>query len=630
MTRRIVTSLVAVVVLGSLLCAGPALGKGSLTKVEDEFEKAIRRVTPATVVCLPWGVEPKKIIGGSSGVIVSRKGLVLSDGDVGIYLDVPSGQQPKAEHRKWADLVEIRLPSLKGKGFQSFKAKVIKRDRDLDTTLMRIEKPPSGLKYLKAGNSDLLKVGDFAFAVGNSFGLAAEAPPTLTAGVVASLVAGTTKEEGAYRYIYTSAAVNPGVNGGPFVDIEGQLVGTISNVVPLVGTGKKQDDPELAYAYLGKVIPVQRLKHCYKDLPEFAELFPEPKSSSTRRRESAALATVFHHTARRAYKSVVSLEVKRKGQLSLAEPAGRGTVNIPRYLGPVSGVLVSEDGYVLTSLYNLANIATLVHGGRWRKPPANVKVAAGLAGITSITVHLPDARKVPAKVVGHHEGIGVALLKADLSGGGTTASGGLELLTPAKPSELRAGRFVLTIGNPFGVNRLDDPLLTVGMLSKQHADDTASPWASQWQTDAGITDANCGGAAVDLEGRLLGVLTLWSTTMHGRNSGIGFVVPWTQIEPVLGELKRGRTFRAPFFGITWKQLGNELTTVLATVLKDKAADKAGLKAGDEIVEIDGKAVATPNDVREVLRGRWSGDTLLLLIRRAGKEQQIKMVLGARE
>ncbi len=630
--RRILLPLALLLLGGAVFLPAPAAAKGSLSKVEDEFEKAIQRVTPATVVCRPWGVEARKIRTGTSGVVMSRKGLVLSDGDVGLYFDIPKGEKFKTEHIKRADLIEVRLPNLKGKGFRSYKATVIKRDKDLDTTLMRMEKPPGGLKYLKAGNSDALKVGDFAFAMGNSFGHAAEAPPTLTAGVIASLPPKGTETGGRYRYIYTSAAVNPGVNGGPLVDIHGHLVGTISNSVPLVGSGKPQDAPELAYAYMGKVIPVERLKHHYADLDEFAELFPEPKAAEPKGGETSALATVFHHTARKAYRSVVSFKVKRKGQLSLAEPAGRGKlVNIPRYLGPVSGVLVSRDGYILTSLYNVANTATLVHGQRWATAPDTVKVKACLEGIEKITVYMPDGKAAPATLVSHHQGLGLVLLKAELkpaSAGETMTSH--ETMQPADVAEMKAGRFVLAIGNPFGAKRLDDPLLTVGLLSKRHVTGSEHPWASQWQTDAGVTDANCGGAAVDLQGRLMGVVTLWSATQHGRNSGIGFVIPWSEIQLVLPEMMRGRSYKPPFFGITWKQLGTELTTVLDKILEGKAAEKAGLKSGDEIVKINGDAVSTPGDVRNLLRGTWSGDTLLLTIRRGGKEQDVKITLGARE
>ena len=72
----------------------------------------------------------------------------------------------------------------------------------------------------------------------DSFNLADEAPPSLTVGVLSTLVplppgSPQAEKEGTFEWIYTSAAVNPGVNGGPLVDVEGRLVATISGPVPL-------------------------------------------------------------------------------------------------------------------------------------------------------------------------------------------------------------------------------------------------------------------------------------------------------------------------------------------------------------------------------------------------------------
>lgn len=630
--RRLSASIALCVLLVTLVGLPSAEGRGSVSKVEDEFEKAIKKVTPATCVCLPWGIDQRLLIGGSSGVIMSRKGLVLSDGDVGIHLDGPrgKGKNPKPA---WSDDVEIRLPNLRGKGFSSYKARVIRRNRDLDTSLLRIEKPPSSLKFLKAGNSDELKVGDFTFAMGNSFGLAAEAPPTLTAGVVASLTPGKEKRDSLYEHIYTSAAVNQGVNGGPLVDIHGQLVGTISSAVSLVQRGVNPDDPRLGYAYFGKVVPIERLRAHYADLPEFGELFPEAKRKEPKLGSSGSLALAFHGTARRAFRSVVSLAIKRKGKLSLAEPSQRGMINIPRYLGPVSGVLVSEDGFILTSLYNLANLVSLVNPGL-RSLPENARVQAGVAGIESINVFLPGGDTAPVKIIARHEGLGIVLLKAELgSGDGTTASAQLEGLVPATPAPTKAfepGRFVLALGNPFGENRLEDPLLTVGVLSKQHVATSDKPWAGQWQTDAGITDANAGGAAVDLRGRLLGITTIWSSTQHGRNSGIGFIVPWTQIEPVLGEMKRGREFRPPLFGLEWVRVAGRPTLSVSKVSPGSAAEKAGVKAGDSVVGMGDARFESLLDFMKAMKGRWSGDQVVLVVKRDGKELQLPVTLGARE
>jgi S1-C subfamily serine protease len=603
----------------------PASAKGSLSRVEHEFERAIRRVTPATVVCLPWQVDPKLVIGGSSGVIMSRKGLVLSDGDAGVHLD----QMPtKASKPKlvWSDEIEVRLPNLKGKGFRSLRARVLHRDRDHDTTLLRIEDPPSTLKSLDAASSDDLRVGDFAFAMGNSFGLAAEATPTLTAGVVTALPRNPDATGGKWQYIYTSAAVNQGVNGGPLVDINGNLIGTISSAVSLVQRDVKPDDPRLAYAYFGKVVPVDRLRTIYAALPEAKELFSAADEKETRDGESGALATVFHETARRAYASLVSLDIERKTPLNLTDFTRGRPVQIPRYLGPVSGVLVSPDGYVLTSLYNLANVSELVVPAIASRMPENARIEAGIAGVQKIVAHLPDGRAVPARVVARHEGIGLALLKADVGKGAAP----LVAATPAPPEAFKAGRFVLALGDPFGKDRADDPLLTIGMLSKQHDLTSDGPWAGQWQTDAGVTDANSGGAAVDLRGRLLGVLTIWSSRMHGRNSGIGFIVPWRQIQRYLAAMERGRNFEAPFMGVSWKAVGEGLySTTLDTVMEGSAAAKAGLRPGDEIVAMDGKPVQKPEDVKVILHEHWAGDTLELTIRRGGNEQKVSLTLGAR-
>ena len=632
--------LLVVAACGLLLSGGIASAKGSLSKVEAEFEKAIKRVTPTTVVCLPAGVDPKKVPSASSGVIISKKGYVLSDGDVGIWLDVPKGVRVSPMHVRRSDEIMVRIANANGRGFKTYPAKVIRRSQELDTTLMKLEKPPSGMKALTLGSSDELRVGDFAFVMGNSFGLASEAAPTLTAGIIASLVpfdaaAAKHGKGGRWGALYTSAAVNPGVNGGPFVDVHGRLIGTISSSV--VFRGRNHSDPELAYSYLGKVVPVERLKAHYKDLPEYDDAFPD-KDKKVKPGESAVLSTVFHHTARKAYRSLVSLKIKRKAPLDLREPApprGQPTL-IPRYLGSVSGVLISQDGYILTSLYNLANISTLQTQSPWmgREIPPSCKLQAGIGGIDKVDVFLPDGREMPAKLVSWHEGIGLALFKLEgLGETGSPVSGGegkqFDLMEPAPAERFQSGNFVLGLGNPFGEKRLPDPLLTVGVLSKQHAPKAADRWAGQWQTDAGVTDGNCGGAAVDLHGRLYGILSIWTSTRHGRNSGIGFIIPWPQIEPALGEMKRGRSFRLPFFGIRWAVVAGVQTTILSFVDKEAAAGKAGLRKGDRIAAIDGIAVSTPDDVRKALQGLYCDDEIVLKVDRGGEMLDIKVKLGAR-
>ena len=107
---------------------------GPLDMLEGDFEKAISRITPATVECKPYGIPPEQVLGGSSGVIVSRKGYIFSDGDVGSYRKGKQGEKPEVA---WSDDVEVRVPDLKGKGFRAYRATVIHRNRKVDTSLLR-------------------------------------------------------------------------------------------------------------------------------------------------------------------------------------------------------------------------------------------------------------------------------------------------------------------------------------------------------------------------------------------------------------------------------------------------------------------------------------------------------------
>ncbi len=590
-------------------------GSGSLGKLEKEFKGAIDKVTPATVVCVPDGATA--VPPGSSGVIVSRKGLVLSDGDVGMA----TRKKGEGQERFRTDDVEIRVPDLKKGTYTSYKAKVIRRDRKLDATLLRIEDPPplGFSNHLLPGSSAELKVGSFTFAMGNAFGLSAEGSPTLTAGVISSL----TRLEGGtgYEFLYTSAAVNPGMNGGPLVDVNGRLVGTIS-------TWGRAGDPKEPYQFLGKVIPIDRIRAAFKDLEEYEELFPDKAPPERRSPESDALERVFQFTARQGYAAVVSLDVKRKTPVSGLVPARGGTATLARYQGPVSGVLVSSDGLVITSLYNLTNIVELGFR-RWsgRMPP-EARVSTGLAAIESVQVHFSDGAGYPAKLVSYHEGLGLALLRADLSGAEGSTAAGRKPLATAPPDALRAGMFALALGNPFGATPNPDPLLTVGILSKKHADDDANPWRGHWQTDAGGTDANCGGAVVDVEGRLLGMMSLWAANYHGRNSGIAFILPWSRIAEALPAMKGGKSFRRPLMGITWDPDSDE--PKLGKVTEGSAAAKAGLLTGDVLLKLGDDEVASVEDCTRILQDHWAGDRLKISARRGDKAYEFDLVLGARE
>ncbi len=593
-----------------LLAPARGFAKGSLDDVEREFREAIGKVTPATVICVPRGVESERA-SSSSGVIVSRSGLVLSDGDVGAVLG-PKGRG--LDHL--SEDVEIRVPDLEKGGFSSYPAVVVRRERGSDTCLLRVtQPPPGGFPFaLPPAGSDHLKVGDFLFVTGNAFGLSEETPPALTAGIVSALTYLPPGDGGGrLEYVYTSAAVNPGVNGGPVVDVEGRLVGTVSTwMLPT---------PTEPYQFLGKVLPIDRIRAIYSDLPETKIAFTAVAATPARATGAAKLERVLRSAAAKAYPWVVSLEVTRATPLSTKSPGDRSLADTARWQGPVSGVLVSGDGFIVTSLYNLTNVTELVLPGA--ELPPEMQVESGLRAVTKVTAHLGGGLDVPAKLVAHDGRLGIALLQADLAGkddGGRTAPG-LSVPDVAPADAFQPGRFVLALGNPFGKDRLPDPLLTFGVLSKVHADDVPSAWRGQWQTDAGVTDANVGGALVDVRGRVLGVLQLWMPLRQGRNSGIGFVVPWPSVVAALPRLEAGRSLRRGRLGI--RLAAGDGPPAIDEVTPGSAAEHAGLRAQDVIVGVDGRPITDARSGAELLTGRWEGEHLKLRVRRGSDEIDVE-------
>lgn len=626
-------ALAALLVLG---LRAPDVSADALSDVENEFERAISRVTPATVVCVPAGIKSSQTTrpGSSSGVIVSKKGLILSDGDAGIWHEITGRGKDRKVVNHDSDTIEVRIPDLRGRGFRAYEAKVVLRERKLDTTLLRLTKPPSGLKYLSIGNSDDLQVGDFAFAMGNSFGLASEAPPTLTAGIISGLVPHGDASEGRHATIFTSAAVNQGVNGGPLVDVEGRLIGVISG--PETPWDPKTGEANRPFQFLGRVTPINRLKAFYARIADAKDMFKDASESKGRARKAAILETVFHETARRSYRGVVSLEISRKDDKPYKQMfvAARGRLAaLPRYSGPVSGILINNDGEILTSVYNLANTIG-ISGNLPGNAPPETKFSHGLSLITKITAHLPDGRAQEVEIVGRHDGIGVVLLRPKAPEPDAPAAEGdqreyaFKMLEPVAPEWYEAGRMVLSVSNPFGKDRQPDPLLTYGILSKQHEPDAKDAWAGQWQTDCSGTDATSGGAVVDLRGRLVGMLHVWDPGRHGRNSGIAFVVPWPQINAVLPELRKGRVFSPPLVGVRWEP-DPEAGLLVRSVVADGPAFKAGIKVNDVVTAINGQEIENIAQVPGMLKGRWSGDKITLTVKRGEETLEVELTLGSK-
>ena len=269
---------------------------------------------------------------------------------------------------------------------------------------------------------------------------------------------------------------------------------------------------------------------------------------------------------------------------------------MPKQQGLGSGVIVSEDGYIITNNHVVDNA-------------------------DEVKIGLADGREFTAKVVGKDPKTDIAVLKIDASG--------LPVITIANSEKIEVGDLVLAIGNPFGVGQT----VTMGMVSATGRGVLGLDYEDFIQTDAAINPGNSGGALVDAEGRLIGINTA-ILSRSGGNQGIGFAVPVNLARTVMESLvKDGRVVRG-FLGVGIQDLTPALAeqfeldrhegVVVADVTPNSPAQKAGLKSGDLIVEFNGREVAGSRQLKLQVAQAAPGKTVAVKILRDGKAKTVEV------
>ncbi len=577
----------------------------ALRSIEGSYRKTIQRVMPSAVVCIPRGVVGPSG-GRSSGVVVHPRGLVLSDGDAGLVFDQVRVDGRTQRQRRWTDHVDVRLWHPETQRWRTIAGRVVHRDRSIDTSLIQLlEIPVGGMQhFVPPGRSTDLQVGDGTLAMGSAYDPTSRGPPALTAGIVSTI------DDGPDGFLFTSSGVNPGVNGGALVDLRGRLIGTISTYVEA-----GQNAP---YGFLGKAVPIDRILDGLRNVRAARALL----ATRVRERDDGgsvrALEAVTRLAGRRIRPHLVSLEIQRKRPVSRRVPLGGETVLLDRYAGPVSGIIADRGGLIVTSLYNLTNVAQRVNP-LW-EVPTGASLTEGLTDILRIRAHRSNGQTSELELLGYDMRWGYALLRAkDPKGWGAGAPA-------ASQASLERGRFVIAAGDPFGARRPKDPLLTRGILSKMHQDTAPSAWRGMWQTDAGVLDGNVGGAAIDLDGNIVGMITIWDPAQHGRNSGIGFVVPWDRIRASIPALLRGER---PARGMLGIYFGRSTRPRIDRVVADGGASRAGVLPGDVIVGVDGQRTPTIVEVLEHIAQRMAGERVRLRVERGGRVLEVSVTLGRR-
>jgi serine protease Do len=266
-----------------------------------------------------------------------------------------------------------------------------------------------------------------------------------------------------------------------------------------------------------------------------------------------------------------------------------------------SGVIVTEDGYILTNNHVVDKA-------------------------TDIKVALPDKREFKGKVVGSDPKTDVAVVKISATGLPTLAFGNSD--------KLQVGDYVFAIGDPFGIGET----ATMGIVSAKgrgHLD--IEDYEDFIQTDAAINPGNSGGALVDARGELVGINTAILAGNGGGNQGIGFAIPIDMARRVMDQiLKNGKVTRG-YLGVVIQEVTPDLAkafkapegkgALVGDVSSDGPGAKAGLQKGDVIEEIDGQAVSGVNELRLRIASTAPGTTVHLKVFRNGEPRDVSVTLG---
>lgn len=278
--------------------------------------------------------------------------------------------------------------------------------------------------------------------------------------------------------------------------------------------------------------------------------------------------------------------------------------------GTGSGVIVSDDGYILTNNHVIE-------------------------GANEITVVLSNEREYKAELIGRDPagsgagGSDLAVLKIKAEG--------LPALPFGDSDALEVGEWVIAIGTPLGFSQT----VTRGIVSaKDRRGFTQRDYAQFIQTDAPINSGNSGGPLINIRGELVGINTLITTGgFTTGNIGIGFAIPSNMARSIMPQLiENGKVVRG-WLGISMSPVDFDLAEKLnmesphgaqvTQVGKGSPAEKGGIRRGDVITEFNGVKIRNFGHLKHVVGAAGVGKSVDVIVLRAGKEKRLTIKLGKR-
>ncbi len=271
-----------------------------------------------------------------------------------------------------------------------------------------------------------------------------------------------------------------------------------------------------------------------------------------------------------------------------------------------SGVLVSEDGYIVTNNHVIDEAE-------------------------EIKVTLSNKKSYTAKLIGTDPSSDLAMLKIEAKG--------LPFILYGNSDQVKLGQWVLAVGYPLNL----ETTVTAGIISAKarslglNSRRSTSPIESFIQTDAAVNQGNSGGALINTSGELVGIVSAIASPT-GAYAGYSYAIPVNIVKKIINDLLQFGTVQRAYLGISYlpdaapdsekEKIGFKegMGVFVREVSKDGAAAGTGIQAGDYITRINGVKVTSGSEMVEQIAGYKPGDKITLAYNRNGKELSTNITL----
>lgn len=272
-------------------------------------------------------------------------------------------------------------------------------------------------------------------------------------------------------------------------------------------------------------------------------------------------------------------------------------------VGTGSGVIISEDGYIVTNNHVIKDA-------------------------TELEVTLNNNKSYKAKLIGTDSKMDIALLKIN-------ADEKLPYSTFADSDAVKVGEWVLAVGNPYNLNST----VTAGIVSAKARNLDTRGIQSFIQTDAAVNPGNSGGALVNTRGELVGINTMISSPT-GSYTGYSFAVPSNITRKIIEDLMEFGNVQRGILGVEGGELNSKVSKEIgveetegfyvSSVSKNSGAEKAGLQKGDIIKKLDNQKINTFAELSGYINSKRPNDKVQVTFVRDGKTRVVPVTLVKKE